>query len=131
MIDEPEQNDPSPNPRPEKMTEEIQETIRRAIEVIHELTAAMSPPMDPRSFGLLEMAADLLLEQIETGRLYYPETLNEQDSLGIQEKLNQIQKDLTVLQNIPSKPQKSLGDQMEEDIHKFFEQSDMLPDEEV
>lgn len=129
MIDEPEQDEPTPNERPEKMTEQLAEQLRAGIELIHELTSGMGPPMDPRAFGLLEMAADLLLEQIETGRLYYPDT-EEKDSAEIQAKLNQVQKDLTLLQSAPNKPSKSLGDQMEEDIHKFFEQTDMLPDEE-
>ncbi len=129
MIDEPEQDEPTPNTRPEKMTEELAEEIRAGIELIHELTGQMGPPMDPRAFGLLEMAADLLLEQIETGRLYYPDT-EEKDSNEIQAKLSQVQSDLTLLQNAPNKPSKSLGDQMEEDIHKFFEREDLLPDEE-
>lgn len=129
MIDEPEQNEPSPNNFPDRMTEEVAEKIKAAIDVIHELTEGMSPPMDPRAFGLLEMAADLLLEQIQTGRVYYPDNL-EQDSSEINSKLNQIQDELKILQDIPYNPPKSLGDQMAEDIQKFYEKNDLLPDEE-
>lgn len=129
MIDEPEQTPPSPNDFPDKMTEEIAEKIKMAINIIHELTENMSPPMDPRAFGLLEMAADLLEEQLDTGRLYYPDTIAH-DTQDIENKLSQIQDDLTLLQSAPNNPHKSLGDQMAEDIQKFFDRNDLLPDEE-
>lgn len=131
MIDEPDQDEPSDNSAPEKMTEAIAEEIRTAIDALQEVTSKMAPPMDPRAFGLVEMAADLLLEQIETGRLYYAD--NTEQSNDIQNKLNQVQNDLTILQNAPNKPSfptRSLGEQMADDIQKYFEHNDMLPDEE-
>lgn len=130
MIDEPEQNEPAPNDTPDKMTEEILEKLRAAVEIIHEVSGEMAPPMDPRAFGLLEMAADLLLEQIETGRLYYSD--DSKEASDIEEKLKQVQGDLSLLKNTTTPTNnKSLGNKMADDIQKYFEQSDLLPDEEV
>lgn len=130
--DEPEANEAG-------LTSEEVELMKSAMESLEEISDALNFPVDPRVIALIEIASDYLMEQIENNIRYRMEEeevvkLSDDEEIdiiipdGILEKLEQlstpVEQQLLFLnddEEIPSLPGKSLGEKMEEDIQKWFE----------